>query len=68
MVKYNWLSSTVSTIVGLLLIISTAYDLKIARDVRRRKQRAANITANSNGRTDLKLNLNGLDDINEANG
>ncbi|CAB3258929.1 unnamed protein product [Arctia plantaginis] len=58
----------VSTVVGLLLITSTAYDMKITRDVRRRKQRVANITANSSAGTDLKLNLNGLDDITVANG
>lgn len=45
--------------------------MKIARDVRRRRQRAANMAANiANGgaRSDLKLDLNGLDDITVANG
>nr|XP_049698753.1 uncharacterized protein LOC110374658 [Helicoverpa armigera] len=57
----------VSCIVAVLLIVATVYDVKIARDVRRRRQRAANIAANivaNNGtRGDLKLDLNGLDDI-----
>ncbi|XP_075990168.1 uncharacterized protein LOC142985805 [Anticarsia gemmatalis] len=58
----------VSILVGILLISATVYDIKISRDVRRRRQRAANIAANSGARTDLKLDLNGLEDINVANG
>ncbi|KAF9795564.1 hypothetical protein SFRURICE_004936 [Spodoptera frugiperda] len=61
----------VSCLVTILLITATIYDMKIARDVRRRRQRAANMAANiANGgaRSDLKLDLNGLDDITVANG
>ncbi|KAJ8734380.1 hypothetical protein PYW07_014931 [Mythimna separata] len=61
----------VSILVSILLITATVYDVKIARDVKRRRQRAANIAANiANGgtRSDLKLDLNGLDDITVANG
>lgn len=46
--------------------------MKIARDVRKDRQRraniAANMAANNGARADLKLDLNGLDDINGANG
>ncbi|XP_026727453.1 uncharacterized protein LOC113493675 [Trichoplusia ni] len=62
----------VSCFVGILLIAATAYDMKIARDVRKDRQRraniAANMAANNGARADLKLDLNGLDDINGANG
>ncbi|XP_060810433.1 O-acyltransferase like protein [Amyelois transitella] len=53
--------------VGLLLISATAYDMKLARDVRRRRRRAANMAAEG-ARNDLKLDLNGLDDITVTNG
>ncbi|XP_052758807.1 uncharacterized protein LOC113522871 [Galleria mellonella] len=59
----------VSCTVILLLITATAYDLKLARDVRKRRRRAANMAAGEKGaRGDLKLDLNGLDDITVANG
>ncbi|KAH9640560.1 hypothetical protein HF086_000504, partial [Spodoptera exigua] len=61
----------VTCLVTVLLITATIYDIKIARDVHRHRQRAANMAANiANGgaRTDLKLDLNGLDDITVANG
>lgn len=56
---------------GILLIAATVYDVKLSSDVKRRRQRAANIAANiANGgtRSDLKLDLNGLDDITVTNG
>ncbi|XP_063828563.1 uncharacterized protein LOC135077950 [Ostrinia nubilalis] len=59
----------VSTAVAILLIVATAYDLRLAREVRRRRRRAANMAAADSGaRGDLKLDLNGLDDITVANG
>ncbi|KAM3957019.1 LOW QUALITY PROTEIN: uncharacterized protein ACR2FA_008954 [Aphomia sociella] len=58
----------VSCAVILLLITATAYDLKLARDVRKLRRRAANMAADSSPRGDLKLNLNGLDDIAVSNG
>ncbi|XP_037300557.1 nose resistant to fluoxetine protein 6 [Manduca sexta] len=53
--------------VTILLISATAYDVRIARDVRRRRRRAVNLS-NTGARSDLKLDLNGLDDITVANG
>ncbi|KAG6457759.1 hypothetical protein O3G_MSEX010484 [Manduca sexta] len=41
--------------------------MRIARDVRRRRRRAVNLS-NTGARSDLKLDLNGLDDITVANG
>ncbi|KOB69717.1 TIGR00268 family protein [Operophtera brumata] len=55
----------VSCVVGVLLIAGTVYDVRLARAVKRRRRRAANITAHPR---DLKLQINGLDDIAAASG
>ncbi|RVE40043.1 hypothetical protein evm_015307, partial [Chilo suppressalis] len=53
---------------AVLLITATAYDMRLARAVRRQRQRAANLSSvDSSPRADLKLDLNGLDDIKVAN-
>lgn len=54
--------------VAILLVAATAYDMRLARDVRRRRRRAANMATADTARADLKLDLNGLDDITVANG
>lgn len=48
---------------AVLLITATAYDIKLARDVRRSRQRVANMASAENvtSTSDLKLDLNGLD-------
>lgn len=58
----------VCVLVGILLIVSTVYDVKIGDDVRRRRRRAANIANNGTTRPESKLDLNGLNDISVANG
>ncbi|KAL0896182.1 hypothetical protein ABMA27_012127 [Loxostege sticticalis] len=58
----------VSIVVAILLVAATAYDMRLARDVRRRRRRAANMATADTARADLKLDLNGLDDITVANG
>ncbi|XP_050357306.1 uncharacterized protein LOC126777978 [Nymphalis io] len=58
----------VSCVVGLLLIAGTAYDMKIAREVRARRCRAVNMVSAENGASGLRLDLNGLDSITVAKG
>ncbi|XP_049887936.1 uncharacterized protein LOC126382208 [Pectinophora gossypiella] len=60
----------VCCVVGLLLVIATAYDMQLAREVRRRRRRAANMRGDSseNSSRDLKLDLNGLDGITVSKG
>lgn len=44
-----------------LLICATVYDVRLSREVRRRRQRADNMAADTGSTsTDLKLDLNGL--------
>ncbi|KAJ0180859.1 hypothetical protein K1T71_002944, partial [Dendrolimus kikuchii] len=56
----------VCCVLGVLLIVATAYDVRIGAEVHRRRRRARNIA--SNAAADLKLDLRGLDDITVANG
>ncbi|KAI8429393.1 hypothetical protein MSG28_000036 [Choristoneura fumiferana] len=57
----------VCCIMAVILTTATAYDMKLARDVRRRRRRAANMAADGSGR-DIRLDLNGLDAITVAKG
>lgn len=57
--------SAICIVVGVLLIAATAYDMKLSREVRRRRQRADNMAARPQ---DLKLQINSLDDITANNG
>ncbi|OWR49275.1 hypothetical protein KGM_215307 [Danaus plexippus plexippus] len=58
----------VSCVVGALLIAATAYDMKIASDVRARRRRVNNMAAAESGHADLRLNMNGLDAITVSKG
>ncbi|XP_028029724.1 uncharacterized protein LOC114242670 [Bombyx mandarina] len=56
----------VCCILAVVLITATVYDVRISQEIGRRKQRAANIATNTP--SDLKLDLNALEDIAVANG
>ncbi|CAG9783363.1 unnamed protein product [Diatraea saccharalis] len=59
----------VCSCVAVLLVTATAYDMRLARAVQRQRRRAHNMSsADSSPRADLKLDLDGLDDIKVANG
>ncbi|XP_034841069.1 nose resistant to fluoxetine protein 6-like [Maniola hyperantus] len=58
----------ISSIVGILLISATIYDMRIAREVRTRRRRVDNMTVAENGASDLKLDLNSLDAITVSKG
>ncbi|CAH0722126.1 unnamed protein product, partial [Brenthis ino] len=58
----------VSCIVAVLLVAATAYDMKIARDVRARRRRADNMASMENGSTDMKMGIDGLDAITVSKG
>lgn len=67
---YSYFSDTtflillgVTSVVIILLISATIFDMKLARDICKRRQRVANMRSVETGsaNTDLKLDLNGLD-------